>query len=145
MLSPSDYDHLPSQEELDQTHIQLVSYLYNGIGPRFIISAITCLPPQTYHNGCIDYPTDDDLETVSYEVARTTGNDWTKLQTALEIPQYVMMDILNQGTVDQQIFRYVGKYQLHMWVSNASSLIAGYSKSGGSTPETAPKRNWQDA
>jgi hypothetical protein len=31
MGSTSDYDHLPSQEELDQTHIQLVRFGGSGL------------------------------------------------------------------------------------------------------------------
>lgn len=38
---------------------------------------------------------------------RVLERDWTKLQAPLEIPQYLMLDIMNQKTVLQQVFRYI--------------------------------------
>ena len=98
----TEYDHLPSLEELDQTHIPLVSMVNL---PTQVISSHTNYSYQTYYNGNIDIPTDEELQVVAHEVRRAVARDWIRLQIPLEIPDYIMMDILHQRNTQQQVFR----------------------------------------
>lgn len=104
LLFPS-INHVLYEFQADFTHTDIYTTMDTVDLPiTDIITLISHL--QTYHNGYIDLPTDEDLEAVCYEVIRTTDKDWIKLQRFLDIPQYVMTDILNQRTIHQQVFRY---------------------------------------
>ena len=85
-----NYDHLPSLEELDRTHAQL-----------------------TYHNGRIDIPTDEDLHNVAKEVAVRLRGEWTVLQSHLDIPDHIMLDVLHPRNLWQQVFRMLKERRSH--------------------------------
>jgi len=60
---------------------------------------------QTYHNGRIDIPTDEDLHEVAKEVMVRMREEWPLLQGHLDIPDHIMLDVLHQRTIRQQVFR----------------------------------------
>ena len=63
---------------------------------------------QTYHNGHIDLPTDEDLRNVATKVSQSLQGDWTTLQATLDIPDYIMLDVLSQRSIELQVYRWVG-------------------------------------
>lgn len=42
------------------------------------------------------------------EVAVRLKEEWVVLQSYLEIPDHIMLDVLHQRTLWQQVFRWVG-------------------------------------
>lgn len=59
--------------------------------------------PQTYHNGRVDIPNDGDLVTVAQQVAENLHEDWALLQAQLDVPDHIMLDVLQQRTICQQV------------------------------------------
>lgn len=51
-------------------------------------------------------PTDDDLLAVATEIIKILQDNWTILQSFLNIPDHIMLDILSETTMHQQVFRY---------------------------------------
>lgn len=82
---------------------------HNSTIPRFSL--------QTYHNGRIDIPTDEDLHNVANEVAVRLKEEWLVLQSYLEIPDHIMLDVLHQRTIWQQVFRQVGQATVPLHVA----------------------------
>ena len=69
---------------------------------------------QTYHNGHIDIPTDEDLQLVATGVTEILQGDWSILQVPLEIPDHIMLDVLHQRTIKQQVLRQVPHPQTYI-------------------------------
>ncbi len=70
-------------------------------------SVIHCIPTptQTYHNGHIDLPSDEDLRNIATKVTHCVQGDWTALQATLDIPDYTMLDVLSQRSIELQVYR----------------------------------------
>lgn len=59
----------------------------------------------------LGYPSDQELQEVSKEVMGKLGDDWTKLQPYLNIPDYVIAEINSpRTTLNQKVF-----WTLHEW------------------------------
>lgn len=50
------------------------------------------------------------------EVIKAVDTDWINLKISLDISDYVMLDILNQRTMQQQVFRYITFTIWHTYV-----------------------------
>ena len=62
----------------------------------------------------LGYPSDQELQEVSKEVMGKLGDDWTKLQQYLNIPDHVIAEINSPGTtLNQKVFRTLHEWRKH--------------------------------